>query len=135
LLVEVQERPAPDARRARNVLVVDDEPDILESLQAYLEATLPGVRVYTAGRADEALPMLRELDIQVVVSDLRMPGMDGLAFLTQVRKRFPTVRRILITAFSEEDLDERAQEVGVGTVLRKPFELESFRETIAEALS
>lgn len=114
------------------VLLVDDEPDILESLQSYLEATLPGVRILVAANAAAALPLVAKAD--VIVSDLRMPGMDGLELLDRVRRKYPLVRRILITAFQEPSLEDRAALAGVGAVLRKPFELNEFRETVTEAL-
>ncbi|MEA3190507.1 MAG: hypothetical protein QOD77_1089 [Thermoplasmata archaeon] len=114
------------------VLLVDDEPDILESLQSYLQATLPGVRILVAANAAAALPLVSQAD--VIVSDLRMPGMDGLELLTRVRRKYPLVRRILITAFQEPSLEDRAAQAGVGAVLRKPFELNEFRETVTEAL-
>src|SRR5438093_1170981 len=120
MLVEVLRRP-PGVAHPPTVLLVDDEPDILEGLRHYLEATMPGTRVLIAPCAEDALPLIEQGEIDVIVSDLRMPGMDGIELLRRVGRQFPKVRKILITAFHEADLDTRAEDAGVGALLRKPF--------------
>lgn len=132
MLVELRDRKGPP--HPPTVLLVDDEPDILEGLSSYLEATMPGLRILTAPNAEAALVIARKDPVDVVVSDLRMPGMDGLQLLEHIHQRYPLVRRILITAFSEPGLEARAHELGVGAVMRKPFPMQEFRETLGEAL-
>ncbi|MHB8633601.1 MAG: response regulator [Thermoplasmatota archaeon] len=117
------------------VLLVDDEPDILESLTTYLKATMPDVRVVTAASGEEAMVLLRTEIVDVVVSDLRMPGMDGIDLLKSVANRNPSVRRILITAFQEAGLEERADAAGVEALLHKPFSMSEFRELVSEGLA
>lgn len=113
------------------VLVVDDEPDILESLSRYLRITLPGTTILTAPSAEAALPMASADDVDVVVSDVRMPGMDGLAFM---RRLAPGIHRILITAFHEPELEERAADLGVEALLWKPFDMTLLRSVVQRAL-
>ncbi len=107
----------------RHVLVVDDEPDILGSFKTFVEGCLSGVQVITAASADEALEILDEADPALVVSDLRMPGMDGLAFLTEVAERRPNTPRILMTAYPDLDAALDAKNVAdVDRFLTKPVD-------------
>lgn len=132
MLVEIRDRPSP--LHASTVLIVDDEPDILESLVDYLQAAMPKVKVMTAGSGEEAIQIAEKGGLDVIVSDLRMPGMNGLALLGAVQKQWPNVQCILMTAFSEADLDRRAREEGVEVVLRKPFEMARFESMLVAAL-
>lgn len=118
-----------------SILVVDDEPDILESLKDLLEAHLPGVRVLTAINGKQGLEYLRKEPVDLVVADYRMPGMDGLEFLTRCRKELPNVPRILITAFPELDAAMRAiNEAAIQNFLTKPLQPETLMSAINAAL-
>jgi CheY-like chemotaxis protein len=104
-----------DSLRSRNaparpwvMLFVDDEPDIRESIKALIEGTIPGVTVVTASSGRAALEMLDKERIDLIMSDFKMPGMDGIEFLFQARRLHPTIPRIMFTAFQSEDLARRA---------------------------
>lgn len=112
------------------LLLVDDERDILDSMAAYLAFRMPGTRILQATGADEAMRLLRSQPVDAVVSDLRMPRRDGLQLLADVGRERPGLPRVLITAYPEEDLGERAAAIGVQAILRKPFDLEAFVEAI-----
>jgi DNA-binding NtrC family response regulator len=113
-------------------LVVDDEP----SMRGILSAALAPVvsRVVPAESAARALGILREENIDVVVSDLRMPGMDGLAFLRRVREEQPGVRFVLVTAHGDMDVVVRALREGASDFLAKPFENDALRAIVARLL-
>lgn len=118
-----------------SILVVDDEPDIVESLKDVLEAHLPGVHVKGAATGKEGLAELRKGGIDLIVADYRMPGMDGLEFLTKCRKEAPLVPRILITAFPELDAAVRAiNEAAIQNFLTKPIMPETLMQAINAAL-
>jgi DNA-binding NtrC family response regulator len=82
------------------VLLIDDDTAGLRALSQALEPRLDDVAIDTAQDSHAALDFLRDWEYGVVVSDIRMPGMDGLALLNQVRERWPDVPVILMTAMA-----------------------------------
>ena len=91
------------------ILVVDDEPDSARSLQKLLEQSIPGSEVLKATSGAEGLGMLDRVDL--IVSDYRMPEMDGIGFLAHCLRNRPSAIRILLTAFPgpEPVLENRAR--------------------------
>lgn len=105
---------------ARTILLVDDEPDILASIKLLLERPPQSFRVVTASSGAQALQVLQDVPIDLVISDFKMPGMDGIAFLVQARKRWPDLPRVMFTAYADEALAQRARtEAGVVGFLAK----------------
>jgi CheY-like chemotaxis protein len=90
------------------ILLVDDEPDILLTVKTLLEGAIPGVSVITAPSGRIGLELLERERVDVIVSDLRMPGMDGIEFLYQARRAHPNIPRVMLTAFGNEDIARRA---------------------------
>lgn len=82
-----------------NILCVDDEPNILSSLRRLFRGK--GYEIHTANSGQEALQLLENKHIDLVISDMRMPVMDGVIFLEHVRSRWPNCIRLLLTGFSE----------------------------------
>lgn len=95
------------------VLVVDDEYDMRYLTRASLEMAFPALHVSEAPGGKEALELLASSRFDVVVSDHRMPGMDGLAFLSKVAKSMPASRLILMTAYLDKGLQEHASAAGM----------------------
>jgi len=104
------------------VLVVDDESSLRVTLAANLE--LEGFTVVEADGAEQALARLEEGPFDLVLSDIRMPGMHGVDLFRQIRTRWPSLPVVLMSAFAMEHLVEEAVQEGVFTVLRKPFDME-----------
>ncbi len=103
----------------RTVLVVDDEPAMREMLVSLLEEE--GIRARPAGNADEALEATRDTDFDAVVSDIRMPGRDGIALLAELRQERPDTPVILMTAFGSIDSAVDAMRSGAFDYITKPF--------------
>lgn len=117
------------------VLVVDDEQDILESMKDLLEASLADTQIHTATSAQKGLEILAEKDIDLVISDYKMPNMNGLEFLAEAQRRAPGVPRILLTAFPDVGIATRAvNEAGIENFITKPFEPLEAIETVARIL-
>lgn len=117
------------------ILLVDDEPDILESLSDVFSLHLPGVKVLTAPNGKAALEILKKEEVGLIVSDYKMPGMDGLEFLTQARQVAPAAPRILITAYPELNVAVRAiNEAQIQNFLTKPITPQALIEAVNAAL-
>lgn len=113
------------------VLVVDDEPDILQSFADLLEVALPETVVTTARSGTEAVAALRAGSFDLVVTDYRMPGMNGLDLLAEADRIAPGIPAIVITAFPDLDVVLKAvNERRARAFLMKPIEPAKLIETI-----
>lgn len=115
------------------VLAVDDEPNILRALNRSLYGA---VELVTAVGPDEGMRTLEsEGAFDVVLSDMRMPGMDGVAFLQRVAERWPGTVRILLTGMGDTGSSDAARASGaIHRVLAKPCPAEELKLVIAEAM-
>jgi two-component system response regulator GlrR len=116
-----------------HLLVVDDDADMLRLLTMRL--TSAGYRVSTAVSAEAALNQLELERPQLVLSDVRLPGMDGLGLFEEIRSRHPSLPVILLTAHGTIPDAVEATEKGVFTYLTKPFDGKNLLDKIAQALS
>src|SRR5262245_20262510 len=103
------------------LLLVDDEEAVLLTLAANLE--LDGFVVTTAPCGEDALGLLQHHDFDLVLSDVRMPGMNGVELFRRIRKMRPDCPVVLMTGFALEDLVRQAMREGVFAVLPKPFDM------------
>jgi DNA-binding NtrC family response regulator len=112
------------------VLFVDDDPAVLRAITRVLGPL--SLEVLTAGGAEEGLAILESRPVDVVVSDIDMPGVDGFAFLERVRKEHPAAVRMLLTGAAT--LERALHAINEGEVSRfftKPFNVDGFREAMA----
>lgn len=117
---------------ARTLLLVDDERNILRSLKRLLAEE--GYRIVTAGNACEGLELLASENIQVVISDQRMPDMCGTEFLSRVKALHPDTVRIVLSGFADLETVTRAVNEGaVYKVLTKPWDGDQLRKIIRDA--
>lgn len=100
-------------------LVVDDEVTILDSLSRIVKEA--GYECMVARGAQEALELLQEHSVDVVISDMRMPCMDGLQLLAEIRARYKEVDVIMMTGFDSRDVFSRVIEAGAADFIAKPF--------------
>lgn len=115
------------------VLCVDDEPNILSALKRMLRNS--GYCVLTAGSGAQALQVLEQMPVELVISDMRMPGMDGAQLLEQVHARWPEVVRILLTG--QADMDSTVAAINRGRIFRfinKPWDEHELLGAIEQGL-
>jgi excisionase family DNA binding protein len=124
---------APAVRQGRaRVLVVDDEASIRDLLSKTL--ALAEYDVDTAADASTALGRVRAAEYDLLIADLRMPGMDGLTLIRQVKRIRAELPVIIITGFSTESSAIEAVNLGVAGYLRKPFRVPEVLAAAAKAL-
>jgi DNA-binding response OmpR family regulator len=116
---------------AIRVLVVDDEEDFLEALVTRLELRGMDVRGVTSG--DEALETLAGRSFDVVVLDIKMPGMDGIDVLRTIRREHAGTAVLVLTGHASQELREEGRGLGAFDYLIKPVKLETILERIAAA--
>ena len=116
-----------------SILLVDDEVRVLESLQRLLEDDFD---VHLANSADEAMSVLAEEWIQLVISDQRMPGISGVDFLKEVRQRFPEVIRMIISGYTDsEDIITALNDAGIHQYITKPWDPDNLLLTVRNAIN
>lgn len=119
--------------KALDILLVDDEDHLQEVLGLLLE--LDGHKVTTAYSGNEALEKARDHSFNLVITDLKMPGMSGMEVVRAFKEKNPDVRIIMITGYPTEETEAEARKLGVDDYLTKPFHMEKMREVIDRVVS
>ena len=117
----------------KRILIVDDEESVLNTLKR-LFRNKP-YEVFSALGGEEGLALLAEQSVDLIISDMRMPGMDGAEFLSYVKEKYPMTERILLTGYS--DMDAMTKAINVGGIfgyLSKPWDVEQLLALIDSAL-
>ena len=117
----------------RTILIVDDEQDMRQLLKRSLEPDL-NCRVTTAGTGERALELLAEAPFDLVLADIKMPGMDGLELLELVKRHNPEQIIVMMTAFGAVDTAVRAMRHGAHDYITKPFEYDALIVRLEKAL-
>ena len=122
--------------KVHKILVVDDEKDVLEALAETLQTAeefKSEVSVVESGEA--ALDELEKKDFDLILTDYKMPNMNGVEFLSKTKDRFPGLIRMLITGFSDIDTAKEAiNEAQVHNYIEKPWDNDEIIQTVYEAL-
>ncbi len=121
---------------AARILVVDDETEMRQMIADYLR-DVEHYAVANAANGFEALSMLAQQPFDLILSDINMPGMRGFDLLNRVRERFPSVKRVLITAYNVEDYLDLALKHDIGNIFVKtaPFNFNELSAAIRNLLS
>ncbi len=114
-----------------NVLLVDDEVEFLETLVKRLKRRNLAVTGVTSGEA--ALEALGRLPVDVVVLDVKMPGMDGLTALREIKKRVPLVEVIMLTGHASMEVAIEGMEQGAFDYLMKPMDIDELLYKLQDA--
>ncbi len=120
-----------------NFLIVDDEPKIQKTVKKILSKKYPEARIFKSDNGFKSGKYLARGDIDCVILDIRMPGMDGFEVMEQIKTDpdlgSPAV--IVITGYSEEGLKEEVKDKGAQKLLYKPFDIKELRNAVAEVLN
>ena len=116
----------------RNVLVVDDSAELTHVISEYL--SIHGYHVFTASDGVNALALMTENAVDIVVSDINMPNMDGFTLMTEIKARYPDIPIILITGFGVSEARKMAFDKGADAFVAKPFHLKDLKNVIDSAL-
>ncbi len=123
------------ARKATSkVLVVDDEETLTWSMTKTLAKDTGKYELIIANTGADALQILKKGPIDVVVTDIRMPDLDGLDLLSFVREKYPSTKVIIMTAYGSPEVQKEATKRGSYYYLEKPFEISDIRTLILKAL-
>lgn len=118
---------------SERILVIDDEPDMLMLLRMIIEDNT-SYEVETTNNPAEGLKMLTEEAYDLVISDLKMPGMDGLEVFDELRKMRPDIPVIIITAYGSPEAADEALKKGVADFITKPFRKDTILFTMNRVL-
>ncbi len=118
----------------KRILVVDDEEDMVWTLENHLSTEDMPLEVVTALTAEEALEKLKTMDVDLVVTDIRMPGMSGLELITEAKKIHPSMKFIVMTAYPSVEYKKETTRRGALRFLEKPFDINVLRRHIRELL-
>lgn len=119
--------------KENNVVIIDDEQFVLNCLKRALNNEPYGV--FTTKSRQEALQMIADNPVKVVISDHRMPEVSGTDFLNTVKQKYPNPIRILLTGYTDVKIAEEAINKGeVFRFVKKPWDDENLRKVIKEAI-
>jgi len=114
-----------------SILIVEDEATVLRSLNNIIARRYE--KVYVAENASKALDIFRNEEIDLVLTDIRMPGMDGLTMLQKMKEQKPNLRRLVMSAYSESEFFLQAIDLGVDGYIVKPFLKDKILEAIEKS--
>lgn len=115
----------------RKLLIVDDDLGLLGSLRIVFEGHY---EISTALSAEEASVLLKQADVDVMLLDIVLPGLDGVEFLQAVLEKYPLLPVVMISAATSIRPVMRAIELGASDYIRKPFDIDELRLVVARAL-
>jgi DNA-binding NtrC family response regulator len=121
-------------REEPRVLIVDDDPALLQALPEMLRLRMSAVAVDTADSAQAALERITARDYDAIVTDIKMPGMDGLTLLAEILGRRPDTPTLMITGHGEYDLALRALRGGAYDFIQKPIDRDGFVASLHRAI-
>jgi two-component system response regulator AtoC len=119
-------------KRKPHLLIVDDEPNVRRVLGTRLEQA--GFTTTRAASGEQALDLVRAQDPDLVITDLKMPGMDGMELLCRLQRAFPEIPVVMLTAHGTVDNAVAAMKRGACDFITKPFDKQRVIELVTKAL-
>jgi DNA-binding response OmpR family regulator len=130
----VPEAIVTDRASIKKVLIVDDEETLTWSMAKSLSKDKDKYEVMVANDGREALGLLNKNRVDLVITDIRMPGINGLDLLLRIRKEYPQTKVIIMTAYGSSDIRKEANRRGSLHYVEKPFEISEIRKIIIDLL-
>jgi two-component system response regulator FlrC len=119
----------------KRILIVDDEETLTYSLYQTFILAKQNYEVITASSGDEAAQKLAEKTFDLVITDIKMPGMDGLQLLAHIRDNRMKTHVIVMTAYGSPEKREEALQKGAQYYIEKPFEIRELKQLVMELLN
>ncbi|MBN2417401.1 response regulator [bacterium] len=121
--------------RKKRILIVDDEEDLTWSLSRKLKRDKSDLEVFCANTGTGALQFLADNSVDLVLTDLRMPGLSGLQLLNEIRAKYPLINVIVMTAYGSAEVREAIDRWGDTEYIEKPFEIQELRSMVFKLLN
>ena len=118
----------------KKVLIIDDEETLTWSMAKSLSKDKEKYEVMIANSGREAITLLKKNKVDLVISDIRMPDINGLDLLVKIKKEFPQTKVIIMTAYGSSDVQKEANQRGSLFYIEKPFEISDIRKIILDLI-
>ena len=112
------------------IVVVDDDPELLEAIRQFL--TKRKFEIHTATTGDEALKLIRAVRPHLVLLDIRLPGLDGIETLREIRRFDSTVGVIMMTGYANDEEGRLSLELGASDYIVKPIDFKYLAATVVQ---
>jgi len=116
----------------KKILIVDDQFGIRILLNEIFQKA--GYKTFQAANGAQALAVVSKERPELVILDMKIPGMDGLEILKRIKKDYEDTKVIIMTAYGELDMIQEAMDVGAVTYFSKPFDIDELMETVKKHL-
>lgn len=113
------------------IMVLDDEPIVCKRLKPALEKQ--GYEVDTFTQSSEAMERIKDINYDIIITDLKMKGVDGMQLLTEAKQRSPKTEVIVITGFATMETAKESFHKGVFDFIAKPFKLSEIQDVVTRA--
>ena len=118
----------------KTILIVDDDELILELTSRFFDNSPIGLTVLTAVNGAEAIAVLKATKVDLVLTDLKMPVMDGFKLLAYLSDKHPDIKKIAMTGLQSEEVDEKLRFLGIRHCMEKPFSIKDLNGKIIQML-
>ena len=119
--------------KAHVILIVDDDKDFCHTLKDILEAE--GFKILIAFNGDQAYQITKSNKVGLIISDVRMPVVNGIALLEMIREKNPGMKIIIVTAYEEMKIYLEVMRLGAFCFMKKPLDIEALKQKVLEAFS
>jgi len=116
----------------KKILLVDDDEWIRDSLTVYFGTE--GCHILAVETAEEGIELLKQEDWDIILTDYKLPGIDGLAFSKKVQEIRPDAIKILITAYKSKEVVSEASGAGIQDLIDKPFTMKTIEDSLSRLL-